>query len=780
MFIRYFWHEYTPADTKFAGVSQRVMYMIFYAKSNPVETIQKHTDEAIRRLHDLKEMRRNILSENDWNVLYYAVLFHDLGKIDVKFQNMICLAIKEPLLKDLIPEQSMIPHNYLSGALVDNEVMKTKFDKQDMQILHTAIYYHHNRENDETDEERRKYLASSVALIAREYYEDKISIPAKINSNYLKYIDCIKDMTDDLELANRYMKIKGLLNRIDYCASAHTSIENNPKKTISVATIDFMERTNRFPLRPAQQYMLDHQSENVVLIASTGSGKTEAALLWLGEDKGFYTLPLKVSINAIYDRIHKGMKFSEVSLLHSDALSYYLNRTKDASEEDVMMQYRESKLFAAPLTVCTIDQLFKFVYKYNGGEMALATLSYSKLIIDEIQTYSPELVATILYGLKMICDVGGKFAIITATFPPILYDFMDSLGIMKKPKLQTFFYGNVSHRHRICILPNHTFAENQILSLGKTKKVLVIVNTVSAAQRLYKSISGQGVSVHLLHSMFIRRDRRKLEQAILNFAPNDKVQPESGIWISTQIVEASLDIDFDVLFTEMCPIDQLMQRLGRVFRCRDYFGQEPNVYILENRNGVSGKNTGVIDAELYERSLTAVRNVLSDQESVLLIESQDTDLKQEMINYVYGEEIKRTGYFKKIQRKLDDLKNTPFYCLSKEDADNKFREIDSRTLIPRSIYELEKKTIDQLIQIADNKQTPFPIRQKAREDLLEYTVNISYYQGLDIDYTKQLFTHSNIYFYNGGYEFNPGSMSGVGIIKKYGNKQGFMVNDLFL
>ena len=62
----------------------------------------------------------------------------------------------------------------------------------------------------------------------------------------------------------------------------------------------------------------------------------------------------------------------------------------------------------------------------------------------------------------------------------------------------------------------------------------------------------------LLHSRFIRRDRNLLEQKIMEFSESDEV----GIWVTTQIVEASLDIDFDILHTEMCTADSLLQRMG--------------------------------------------------------------------------------------------------------------------------------------------------------------------------------------------------------------------------
>jgi len=74
--------------------------------------------------------------------------------------------------------------------------------------------------------------------------------------------------------------------------------------------------------------------------------------------------------------------------------------------------------------------LFKFVYKALGTEIFAATLKYSKIIIDEIQAYSPSVIAAIIYGLKIVTDMGGKFAIITATFPPVLGSLMHKYGLM--------------------------------------------------------------------------------------------------------------------------------------------------------------------------------------------------------------------------------------------------------------------------------------------------------------------------------------------------------------
>lgn len=100
---------------------------------------------------------------------------------------------------------------------------------------------------------------------------------------------------------------KGMLNRADYYASSDKSypleIDGEYKgRYLGRLIIDELKAEKK-SLRDVQKYMYDNRDENIVVVASTGSGKTEAAFMWADKSKTFYTLPLQVSINAIYDRV---------------------------------------------------------------------------------------------------------------------------------------------------------------------------------------------------------------------------------------------------------------------------------------------------------------------------------------------------------------------------------------------------------------------------------------------------------------------------------------------
>lgn len=699
-----------------------------------IEKLNREVEDEEQK--KLKEHQEDIVKCAEMFFLQYGVYFtekekalvieacriHDWGKVNLLFQMIVQPDLRSIFRKDKDEEQ--IPHGFLSAISISEEEFREwskLFEEEDFSPFITAVYYHHDREDNYESGELRKYCKKYYQPYIEEYCGRKQPKVYCRNKNRLLFVNTVIKYKFDVDpkIWNEYLVIKGLLNKFDYAVSAgYEEAECAPdlqnkklKKNIEQAFADK-------ELRPAQKFMNDHKDDNVVVIAPTGSGKTEAALLWLDGEKGFYTLPLKVSSNAIYDRIREDYSYEDAALLHSDNMSRYLREDSD----DVQEKYTRAKMLAQPLTVCTVDQLFKFVYRALGTEIFAATLKYSKIVLDEIQSYSPQVIATIIYGLKMIQELGGRFAIITATFPPVLGHFMDLYGLRSGKEYQFIDFSKSSLnteeslRHWLEIRRSEMDID-EILEQGKKKKVLVICNTVRRAQDIYQKFHNRGAEVHVLHSRFIRRDRAILEAEIKKFS---KSPEENGIWVTTQIVEASLDIDFDILYTEMCSVDSLLQRMGRCNRKGRYIPTKANIIVYDNRNGV-GKRA-VYEEEVYDRSLRC----LEKYENMLFTE----EMKTAYINEVYDTEaIKGTDYYKNIKWFLEHFAEIHPAEYKKGEVDERFRNIESITVIPDGIYDSNQAFLEDAIELLKTAYIGPEVKSMIRAKMSDLTLSMPLYSA---------------------------------------------------
>lgn len=703
-------------------------------------------------------------TEKEKKLVVEACRIHDLGKVNLVFQAMICPKLAEKFHID-VRKTSQIPHGFLSAVTIsldEFDDLSELFSDKDFGPFITAVYYHHDREDHYNSPAIRKYAEKYYMKQIEEYLNRKIR---KLNCSNLddllfrnnvytgKYIP-------DSNAWKEYLLIKGLLNKFDYTVSAGYE---NAESAIDLHEKKLVKNIERFlngkELRPAQKFMKMNRDKNLIVIAPTGSGKTEASLLWMNGEKSFYTLPLKVSSNAIYLRIKENYEYKDVALLHSDAMAVYLREYN--GNEDIGEKYERSKMLSQPLTVCTVDQLFRFVYRALGTEIFAATLKYSKLVLDEIQAYEPRVIATIIYGLKMIQEMGGKFAIITATFPPVLKYFMEQYGLVEGK--QYIFKDFTGKEYQVEKYPRHKVEIrhsemnlDEIRLRGKNRKVLVICNTVSKAQKLYKKLEGE--NVWLLHSKYIRRDRAFLERKIMGFSESG----ESGIWITTQIVEASLDIDFDILYTEMCTADSLLQRMGRCNRKGRYCPNEANIVVFDNRNGVSeGKRRSVYEDKLYDRSL----ELLSKYEHILFSE----DKKTAYMNEVYSVDgVKETIYFENIQKDLKLFSEIHPTEYSADEAE--VRDIRSVTIVPENVYVENQNLFEYGVEFLKKPNMSREARSLIKSKLENLTLSLNLYQKFpaEVDRTtiglseNRKITDIHRAQYN--YEFDIESGKGRGIL----------------
>lgn len=745
------------------------------AEEEEQKTLKEHLEETVRCAQSFLEKYGSYFTEKEKYLICTACKCHDFGKANLIFQSLISDEKQEKY-----HNIKQIPHGFLSALTLSLKELQEECNditKDDFKCLVTAVYYHHTRDDEYKDSDIRAFSDQYFESCYNEFCENGKWKTQMRNRSFLLFRNSAVQMQTTIkdDLWQEYMLIKGMLNKFDWTVSSGKSESEEKADFEKKELIKHIQNKYGENLRTVQKYMKEKTDYSVVIVAPTGSGKTEAALYWLNGEKGFYTLPLKVSSNAIYKRIREEYQFNDVALLHSESLQKYIEESgseeqnehgKTDVDQKAMLakeKLEKAKMFNAPLMVTTVDQLFLFVYKALGTEMMAATLKYSKVIIDEIQSYEPRVVAALIYGLKTISQMGGKFAVITATLPPVLLDYMERYGLAKDKAFcfADFSQESVLRRHMIAIYEQE-FDLEEIIEEANTKKVLVICNTVRKAQEMYCALAEQIDNVYSLHANYIRKHRKMLEENIMRFSEG---KGNTGVWITTQIVEASMDIDFDVLYTEMCTADSLLQRMGRCNRKGRYVPHEPNIriYKTENAKKLTKNKTesrGIYYKDLFERSW----EYLLTYEKTTFTEAQKT----KYINEVYNaDEITNTEYYKEIEEYLEYFEGLSINELSKREVQKKFRMIKSISVIPDEIYNENQEFIENYQEIICARYLGQEAKAILNSKLNELTLSVTLYNrgswiGIDKDVIKNTDIHRSMY----EYVFDENTGKGIGLSRK--------------
>ncbi|RHQ95186.1 CRISPR-associated helicase Cas3' [Peptoclostridium sp. AF21-18] len=721
--------------------------------AKPDKTIKEHTMDLIEELNKLKKLGY-ISDAKLFSLVEKGCIYHDIGKINKEFQKRIERSNDK---KVKFNDEKEVAHNILSIYFIDDKKFSDINDY--LKVLHSVLNHHNYCNTFEVMRDKKELISELL-----EGYNTK-KIKKSIEN---KIAEIIED--------NESIKIKGYLHKCDYNASAGTVSEypnNFLEESLNNMMQEWKKSNSESDWNELQKFCIENRDENIIAVAQTGMGKTEAGLLWIGDNKGFFILPLRTAINAIYDRVRKNIIHEKdlehrLSILHSSSLEYYLNNleNKKVDENFDLLEYENvGKQLSIPLNISTMDQLFDFVFKYQGYELKLTTLSYSKIVIDEIQMYSPELLAYLICGIEKIVELGGKVAILTATLPPFIKDLLEkNIEFKYNPNGFT----NDLKRHNLKVIEEEInpddiyekYIENK--NADRENKILVVCNTIKQAQNIYDDLAKMlsekdRKNLNILHSRFIRKDRLEKEESILEFGrtydENKNIDKKNGIWISTSIVEASLDIDFDYLFTELQDLNSLFQRLGRCNRKGKKDSSKHNcfVYTEIKSSTLRDNKHGFIDKRVYELSKSAI---LSIKEKGQIYEKE----KIALINdYLTTDNLRSSDYIKAYDKEYDYVKKLTPYTISKDEIE--LRNINTIDIIPSPVYETNIEDIknfeNKLKEISDRLKEK-GIDLKIRDDLKKekiilkdaikkYTVSIPYYE---VDLYKNAIKNGNAIKYN--------------------------------
>ena len=564
------------------------------AKSNPPETLIEHTKNCLSVYFSMRETMpflAEISGEPDFfDHLFYTVALHDFGKAATGFQEQLQSAAGRWGYR----------HEILSAGFL----VGLNLPSQTKRAIGLAILTHHKdiqtlrsqypcfppqRPGYQTWKARVAELAPNwnalmqiQEQVSRWYQGENcrftplLTLDGFINGDQNFLVPYLNGFEDGelTALHGRYgMLLRGCMIACDHLASAGKTRIYCALDDLSGHLRRQIEQKGR-AFRGWDEFQDDAAttSGHLMLSAPTGSGKTEAAMLWSDTNESeslgqrvFYVLPYTASINAMYNRLLNLVSEDRIGLLHGKA-NYFLYQSmvdREYTPDEARVETRETQNLTRkiyrPYKVLTPFQLLKAFFGLRGFEMQFAEMAGGLFIFDEIHAYDPHTTALILTMVERLRqDYGSQFCIMTATMPKFLKEmFADAIGeiaeVQMSPEKRDQFT-----RHRVRLFDGgiiDTIPEI-IEQLEGGKRILVVCNTVKQAQTAFEQLRPSATNPQLLHSRFILRDREQIERELA----------DADLLVGTQALEVSLDIDFDVLFTEPAPIDALIQRFGRVNR----------------------------------------------------------------------------------------------------------------------------------------------------------------------------------------------------------------------
>ena len=407
---------------------------------------------------------------------------------------------------------------------------------------------------------------------------------------------------------------------------------------------NFKKRFDFYPNKHQERFIetiLDTNDPGIFIFeAPMGMGKTEAALYGvelLAQKKGasglFFALPTQATTNGIFPRVEKWLTdivddFDEnlgLRLVHGKA---YLNEDfqrlaknidQDASFNDhpsvVVNEWFSGRKSAIldDFIVGTVDQFLLLSLKQK--HLFLRHLGFSKkaVVIDEVHAYDAYMSQYLYQALRWMGVYNVPVIILSATLPAkkreeLIKEYLIGKGIKTRKQkhdrqIAAFTYPLITYNDGSVIKYEDKFGKTSKKKIEVIRKeednliklisslykqggnIGIIVNTVKKAQDLAKVVEENfgNNSFELIHSRFIDTHRIKKEEELLKQIGKNASRPDKKIYIGTQVIEQSLDIDFDIMITELAPIDLILQRIGRLQRHdlkrNDYY-KNPTLYVI--------------------------------------------------------------------------------------------------------------------------------------------------------------------------------------------------------
>ena len=698
---------------------------------------------------------KNMISAGDEELDKQVKLYHDIAKLKNNFQIYIRDTSNDKLDKN---------HSLLSAYFF---ILNSKFDEIPTLFGFLAIVSHHGDAVNlmTLAREANKFFKNSKEL---EYWEE-VANAAK-NTQVYSGLSIKKD--EFLYRAERlrqylillqyrykftysdFINFKSLYSNLVY-SDKFEAIFSMPKQETKNIPIDALEG-NIKTLPPNKKrdtfrnFVLNNFGENhklFTLTAPTGYGKTLTALnfaLKFNKSRIIYTLPFTSIIDQTYDIIAKIYKNSDISVSKA-------HHKTTIDEENLTEDDRYSKIkflmesFSGEINVTTLYQLiFALFGNKNKDNVKFNRLKNSVVIIDEAQA--------IPYNFRkdfiLLCEIisqrlGTIFIFMSATMPVIKSENFKEISNLE--------YFSKQDRYVIKWLDigGEEGLLEKICETARDKNTLVVVNTIKKAQELFVKLKDK-FSCFCLNGYMYDEHKRATIEAVKRAINTNKDDPLASkiLLISTQSIEAGVDLDFDVGFREVSPISSIIQTAGRVNR---HFGKiRGELYVFPEiskfTNLIYGDLQKVSKAileifkqrEVRESEILEISNLyfqkISDQLENLYIQSEIKKLEFENINQkieeIMDDNCKQTLI---IEAKENFIKNFEAKILEIKNSQND--EFTIRDLLKNYIRKLSKFSINVTLKDKE-KLTPNLKQIRGLKDMFYLPFGSYYFYSADYGLKK--------------------------------------------
>jgi CRISPR-associated endonuclease/helicase Cas3 len=554
--------------------------------------------------------------------------------------------------------------------------------------------------------------------IRSEVKPGKEAIPELLMTSLKSYFALwrtLKRLPADDPMNRTAVVLRGIVVQADHLASAHSpelDATTLPKRAEILSRLHLKE-DDLF----SHQRLAGAQTGSIVFSAPTGSGKTEAAVLWahLQQEEGFvprtitFVLPYQASLNAMRARL-AALFERDIALIHAKSLQaiyhFLLDRGYSPNEAQKLAREHDNfgRLNKPAIRVTTPYQLLKAAYRLRGYEAVWTSLANTLIILDEIHAYEPARLGLLLELLaELVSRWNTKICAMTATMPSWLKQtLVDTFSASDIPPDGNVFQKFTRHRIEITegSLIDPPTLRLAFEEFANGRSVLLAANTVRTAQEVYDSLRASltATSCILLHSRFTLEDRLGKEAAILERVDPARVSSQPLIAVATQVVEVSLNLDFDTIITEPAPLEALVQRFGRVNRAHRK-GVVPIRVLTESLH----------DEKVYQRELTARGLSILKRNNGTTLDEQKVS---EWLDEVYSGEIKRT-MLEEIERNRQEFRASCLDSLRAFESDDQLEEafdrlFDGTEVLPESLAEEYVRRTQKSSLIAAQLLVPAP------------------------------------------------------------------------